>query len=113
MYFLKAKTALLSVESFQCMKGFRPLARVASIEAKVFSGAFTYCLDVINAGGRELIASIRSSEGCLKNSRMSWFVLRPCKSRYFKPSANIAPAANPQNGSFAPSCSNRIEAKVS
>ena len=113
MYCLKENAALLSGESFKCIKGFRPLARVASIEAKVFSGAFKYCLDIINVGGRELIASVRSSAGCLKNSRMSWFVLRPFKSRYFKPSANIAPAANPQNGSFSPSRSNRIEAKVS
>ena len=83
------------------------------MEVKVLSGAFKYCLDVISVGGRELIASVRYSVDCLKNSRMSRFVLRPCKSRYFKPSANIAPAANPQNGSFEPSCSNRIEAKVS
>lgn len=66
MYCLKENAALLSVESFKCMKGFRPLARVASIEAKVFSGAFKYCLDVINVGGRELIASVRSSADCLK-----------------------------------------------
>ena len=113
MYRLKEHAVLLSVESFKCMRGLRPLARVASIEAKVLSGAFKYCLDIISVDGRELIASVRSSAGCLKNSRISWFVLRPCKSRYFQPSANIAPAANPHNGSFAPSCSNRIEAKVS
>ena len=78
MYCLKENAVLLLVESFKCRKGLRPLARVASIDAKVLSGAFKYCLDVISVGGRELIASVRSSAGCLKNSRMSWFVLRSC-----------------------------------
>lgn len=53
------------------MKGFRPLARVVSIEASVLSGAFKYCLDVIDVGGKELIASVSSFAGCLKKARIS------------------------------------------